>query len=32
MEGEVIDKGTHEELINRSVEYKQIYQSQQKAH
>jgi ATP-binding cassette subfamily B protein len=32
MEGEVIDQGKHEELINRSVEYKQIYQSQQKAH
>lgn len=32
MEGEIIDQGTHEELINRSVEYKQIYQSQQKAH
>ncbi len=32
MEGEIIDQGTHEDLINRSVEYKQIYQSQQKAH
>jgi ATP-binding cassette subfamily B protein len=32
MEGEVIDQGTHEELIRDSVEYRQIYQSQQKAH
>lgn len=32
MEGEIIDQGTHEDLIKRSVEYRQIYQSQQKAH
>lgn len=32
MEGELIDKGTHEELLERSIEYRQIYESQQKAH
>ncbi len=28
MEGEVVDRGTHEDLVGRSVEYRQIYQSQ----
>jgi ATP-binding cassette subfamily B protein len=29
MEGEVIATGTHEELLKRSTEYMQIYESQQ---
>lgn len=29
MEGELLDEGTHQELLERSFEYKQIYSSQQ---
>lgn len=29
MEGEILAKGTHEELLNTSFEYQQIYESQQ---
>lgn len=29
MEGEILATGTHEELLNKSLEYKQIYDSQQ---
>lgn len=29
MEGEVLAQGTHQELLNTSLEYKQIYESQQ---
>lgn len=32
MEGELLDQGTHQELLERSFEYKQIYSSQQTTH
>lgn len=32
MEGELVDIGTHDELLERSLEYRQIYESQHRAH